>query len=217
MRGFAVLRPLTFAAAILAACVPAGASRAQEAAAQLIGAVGEVSRAEGDGWTPLTPGALLDAGDRVATGRDGWAEIRFSSGVRLTMGARTLVRIDPASQAAARDRPSEVLSLLGGIVGAVLGGGDGGGFEIRSALVIAAARSTEWSVSSDPEADAVFVEEGEVEVRPAGAARGADAQEHVLSAGEGVTATYADGLGPPVGWGAPRVAAARARLARPAP
>jgi ferric-dicitrate binding protein FerR (iron transport regulator) len=216
MRRLAAIRAFALAAAFLAAMLHAGALRAQEAVAQLVGAAGEVSRAEGDVWVPMAPGAMLGAGDRIATGGDGWAEIRFASGVRLTLGARTLIRIDPSSQAATRDRPAEVLSLIGGIVGAVLGDG-GGGFEIRSALVIAAARSTEWSVSSDPEADAVFVEEGEVEVRPAGAARAQDTRSYVLSAGEGVTATYEQGLGAPVRWGAPRVAAARARLARPAP
>lgn len=163
----------------------------------------EVARLEGQtvriwhegSWSPLAPGPLPAGATKVETGRETRVEIRCDDGVVVTVGVATEVNLEVLSGAEA-DRGRAVLQLIRGIVGVV----SGRGFQVRTPLAIASARSTAWLVEHDAaEGSAVFVREGRVGVR-------APSQAVVLGAGEGLTVPPSGAAAEVKTWGAPRIA-----------
>lgn len=153
-------------------------------------------------WSPLAPGPLPAGAAKVATSETARVEIACADGLIVTIGVGCEVNMDALL---ARGEPGVILQLMRGIVGLVTPERYARPVQVRTAVAVAAARSTAWLTSFDGEDDAaVFVREGAVLV-DAGAA------ETLLRAGEGVDVV--DGvLRPPVAWGQARIEATGAAL-----
>ncbi|SFH67356.1 FecR family protein [Albimonas pacifica] len=201
-------RRLAATAAVIAALCAAGGAEARTCSIAAIEGAGAELWVEGR-WraiaAPDLPRPLPPVAAILRTGPDARLELTCNDGVAVTLGVSSELNLATLTE------PSPdggvLLRLLRGAVAAVARGG-WPEFEIRSPLVIAAVRSTEWAVIHEPtEGSAVFVREGVVAVR---AAQGEGAA--VLAAGEGVDMPPAGPLGPVRSWGAPRVAALGARL-----
>ncbi len=168
-----------------------------------------------DQWSALEMGPLPIGAQRIATGPGARAEIVCDAGLTMTIGVGTEVSLDALLVARGSSEPV-LLRLLRGIIGVDAPTPDWGGFELRTPLAIASARSTSWLVEyTEVTGSAVFVRSGSVEVistlrRPLA----------VLEEGQGVTIvpTLARSLSPDpasivvVEWGPARRDGAAASL-----
>jgi hypothetical protein len=174
-----VLARLVSASLVLATLVSAVLLAFGPAAAQTpeAGVVGHVEAVTGPATLvhppdalPVAEGVPVASGDRLVTGDGARVAVRFADGSRVVIGARSDVVVSQYRMSAEGVRSRGILSVLGGILRAVVApGADGGGFDVRSRGAVASVRSTEFVVSAGPEATAVFTVEGLVAVAPTGA------------------------------------------------
>lgn len=203
-----------------------GPAAAEPAAAESAVPVGQVVRQQGSvtvlrrsGGGTLQLGAPVFQGDSILTGPGSKIRIAFADGSALAVGTDSEVQLDEYAVAAAGPRRAAFLTLLRGIVRAVVAGADGSGdagagpFDIGTRLAVASARSTARPTESLIEAardrTSVFVAQGSVAVQ--GAEGGAGV---LLPAGYGTDVLPGQTPNPAKRWSAARVeqAAARTRL-----
>ena len=168
-----------------------------------------------DEWSELRLGPLPVGAQRIATGPGARAEIICDADLTMTIGVGTEVSLDALLVTRGPSEPV-LLRLLRGIIGVNAPNPDWGGFELRTPLAIASARSTSWLVEyAEVTGSAVFVRSGSIELispqrRPLA----------VLEEGQGVTIVPAlsRSLTPDpasivvVDWGPARLDAAAASL-----
>lgn len=137
-------------------------------------AVGRVVQQEGDVQVMrdataarLAVGAEILRRDRILSGSDGRIKIEFADRSLIAIGSDTEVLV--ADYVVGRDgrRPSALLSLLSGIVRAVVAEPDGS-FDITSRAAVAPARSTECLMEAAGDKSAVFAAAGTVAVQSVG-------------------------------------------------
>jgi len=179
---------------------------AQEPVAVVVGQEGSVVARGDSGLRALHMGAPLWAGDVLITHEESRVRVEFEDGGRLTLGPESEAEI----AAFAPEGAGTVVELALGIVRALLGGPESGGFEVRSRAAVAAARSTEFIVEADPDNNAVFAAEGTVAVAVV-----ATGEVVSLEAGDGIDIPLDGPAGEVTQWGAPRVedVLARTRVA----
>lgn len=166
---------------------------------------------EGAARRPLAVGGEILLRDRVLTGGDGRVGIEFADGSFLAIGSDSEVLV--ANYALGRDgrRLNALLSLLSGLVRAVVAD-QGGSFDITSRAAVASARSTAWLMEAGPGAAAVFAAEGVVAVQSV--ATNAVVR---LEPGMGTDVAAGETPTPPKLWGQARVDAFVARTRLPGP
>lgn len=147
---------------------------------------------------PLIVGAPVFRADHVTTGAETRLTIEFTDGSSVVLGPGCALSIEEFTTDPKGGRLSAVLSLLRGIVRAIVNPAQAGGFEVRTETAIASARSTDWTVEVAPGTTAVLVLDGTVAV--AGRAGG----EVVLEPGEGTDVAAGQPPTPPVRWGEQR-------------
>ena len=127
--------------------------------------LGSVTVLRGSEPAVLRLGAPVFEGDRVITGSMSRLRIELSDRSVLAIGADTDVALAEQISDGDGNPIRNVVSLLYGIVRAtVLSVGPQRDFDIETQSAIASARSTDWLVESGPDASAVFVVAGEVDV-----------------------------------------------------
>lgn len=150
---------------VLAAAVPGQA--AEPAVGRVVQQQGDVRVARGGAVVLLALGAEVLRRDRIVSGHDGRVRIEFVDRSLVAIGSDTELLV--ADYAAGRDgrRLGAVLSLLSGIVRAVVAE-PGGSFDITSRAAVASARSTEWLMETTGAGTAVFAAAGVVAVQSVG-------------------------------------------------
>jgi len=200
-------------AGLLAVGGPVPRPAAAQDAAQPVGRVGDLVgaasllRADGARRAAAT-GVAVSLGDRVITGPRTRLEIVFDDGSRVVVGATSDLSIEVYLTTAGGRRRNAVLSLLDGIVRAIVGPG-GGDFAVESRAAVASVRSTELVVDVWRTRTAVFVREGAVDVL------GRSGPLRTLGPGEGVGVRYGGPAPEPRRWSDDRVAGVLARTADP--
>lgn len=214
-----VFPPLSGAVALAIALVLSISSPplAQESAAvgRVVGLVGVATIVRPPEPMPAAQGVAVAVGDRIVTGEAARIEIAFADGSRIVIGAGSEVVVTEYMTVGDGERRSGVLSMLGGILRAVVSpGSDGGGFDVRSRAAVASVRSTEFVVDAGADGTAVFTVEGEVGVAPRETPDAAVA----VGPGEGVDVPVGAGAGAALEvkrWGAARVERVLAATADP--
>jgi ferric-dicitrate binding protein FerR (iron transport regulator) len=168
--------------------------------------VGRVAQLQGEArviregaTTSLAVGSGILRRDRVLTGSDGRVAIEFADGSFLAVGSDSEVLV--ADYTVGRDgrRLNALLSLLSGIVRAVVAD-HGGSFDITSRAAVASARSTTWLMEVTRDATAVFAAEGVVAVQSV-----ATNSVVRLEPGMGTDVAAGEAPAPPKLWGQARV------------
>jgi len=190
---FAVLISLVLAS------FPARADTGTCAVANIQGSAGTLWR-DGQGQ-PLRVAMTLDNRDRIETGEGTIVRLACAQDIEVTIGPVTELEL---SGITAQDE-GWVAFLMNGAAWFARPFFSEERFEVRTPSAVASVRSTEWFVTVDEGATAVFVDKGKVAV---GAAQGGG----LLEKGRGIDVT-ANGVSGPVRiWGASRVSALRQRL-----
>jgi ferric-dicitrate binding protein FerR (iron transport regulator) len=182
---------------VLAGTLPGFA--AEPAVGRVVQQQGDVRAARGGAIVTLAVGAEVLCRDRIVSGPDGRVHIEFVDRSLVAIGSDTEVLV--ADYAAGRDgrRLSAVLSLLSGIVRAVVAE-PGGSFDITSRAAVASARSTEWLMEATGAGTAVFAAAGVVAVQSVGTNAVVE-----LTPGMGTDVTPGGAPNPPKPWGKARV------------
>lgn len=129
-------------------------------AAQEVGTVaaidgsGKIGR--GDVWITATPGAAIQRGDELRTGRPGRMRIVFQDDTVLTVSDDSRVVVDEQVFDPNQGKSRSVLGLLEGRVSALVSEyyhRSGAVYEIRTATAVAGVRGTEFVVTYDPRDD----------------------------------------------------------------
>jgi hypothetical protein len=177
---------------------PAGAEAAEPVARVVALAGAAVATAPGaDRARTLAPGAVLNEGDSVSTGRESRLRIAFDDGSVLQLGAETTLTI--ALFAGPRDSRSVLLDAPRGVFRAIVDKlSPGGRFEIRANTAVASVRGTDFMAEAKDEGAAVFVVEGVVVVAGPGGFV-------TLREGEGTDVPTGAAPRPVVRWGQARI------------
>jgi hypothetical protein len=169
--------------------------------------VGRVVRQEGTGAvvrdavrSPLIPGTAVFRSDVIETGPASRITVQFTDNTTLGLGPESRVAIADYAILAGGSRTATILSLLAGIVRAAVHDLGLGGFEVRTDVAVASARSTEWTVEVTPTGTAVLGLDGTVEV--ASLLSGASV---LLVPGTGTDVRPGADPTQPVPWGKPRI------------
>lgn len=172
---------------------------AEPAVGRVVQQQGDVRVARGGAVVSLALGAEVLRRDRIVSGPDGRVRIEFVDRSLMAIGSDTEVLV--ADYAAGRDgrRLSAVLSLLSGIVRAVIAE-PGGSFDITSRAAVASARSTEWLMEATGTGTAVFAAAGVVAVQSVGTNAVVE-----LTPGMGTDVPPGAAPNPPKPWGKARV------------
>lgn len=185
-----------------------GGPKAEEPTCRVLQLVGEAWRDAAGIRSQLALGDGLAAGDRVATGAESKVKILFIDGSSLILGPDSEVGLavyDP--------EPKAGVALLLLLVGTVrVSVGDGvvwQSFQVQGGTAVASVRGTEWAMQENPGGSAVFVIEGEVEVRPRHTSTGGDHSDEVpaepaqvvLQPGEGTDVAPNTAPSAPKRWG----------------
>ncbi len=113
-----------------------------------------IMRSRDTGWEPLSLSEEIPAESRIRTGADGALEITFEDDSSCFLKSHTSLKISKARKRGAhhffRDLFLEVGRIISRLQGAV---GSGSRFNIRTPSATAAARGTEFRVSSDERKD----------------------------------------------------------------
>lgn len=196
-------------AAMLLALAVIGAGRPASATEP---AVGRVVQQQGDARVVrdgedgmLAIGAPIFVRDRFETGENGRLKIEFADRSLLVIGNGTRIFVADYAISRSGQRLGAMLSLLSGIVRAVIAS-PGGHFDIGSRAAVASARSTEWLMEADAGETAVFASAGRVAVQ----AVGTNATV-LLQPGEGTDVPAEGAPTQPKLWGQARVEAFLAR------
>lgn len=161
------------AVALAGLAAPVAVQAAQEAAGQVVFAVGTAWRVGPDGLRePLQAGMAVRAGDQIATGPDTHVHLRMSDNAFVAVRPQSQLNVsvyqyDPAAPAASRIR----LDLVHGNTRAVSGkGGEAAKQNYRFNTPIAAIglRGTDYTVLSSEDVTRVSVARGAVSVSPLG-------------------------------------------------
>ena len=135
-------------------------SMSRAIAAQEVGTVaaidgsGKIGR--GDVWITATPGAAIQRGDELRTGRPGRMRIVFQDDTVLTVSDDSRVVVDEQVFDPNQGKSRSVLGLLEGRVSALVSEyyhRSGAVYEIRTATAVAGVRGTEFVVTYDPRDD----------------------------------------------------------------
>jgi hypothetical protein len=188
----------TLLAVLLALLWPAGAEAAEPVARVVALAGAAVATAPGaDRARTLAPGAVLNEGDSVSTGRESRLRIAFDDGSVLQLGEETTLTI--ALFAGPRDSRSVLLDAPRGVFRAIVDKlSPGGRFEIRANTAVASVRGTDFMAEAKDEGAAVFVIEGVVVVAGPGG-------YVTLREGEGADVPAGAAPRPAVRWGQARI------------
>ncbi|MEQ8966920.1 MAG: FecR family protein [Azospirillaceae bacterium] len=201
------------AAALIVALLAALPAAAQEDAGEAVGRIGgligdaRLVSAEGDS-RPAAEGVPVELGDRVITGPGSRLELVFADGSRVVIGSTSDLSIERYLTSAGGTRRNAVLSLLDGILRAIVRPG-GGEFEVESRAAVASVRSTELVVDVWRTRTAVFVREGRVDVL------GRSGPLRTLEPGEGVGVRFGGPVPQPGRWSQERIDEVLARTSDP--
>lgn len=128
---------------------------------------------------PLAPGAVLQAGDVLHTGRAARVLLNLPEGSQIKLGEEAVFRIDQLDVADGRSSPfSAALNVLKGafrFTTGLLAKGRQREVDVRIATVTAGIRGTDIWGKSDTEKDLVCLLEGRISVQREG-----EAEQHVL-------------------------------------
>ena len=196
----------------VAICLVAPASSQPAKVGSIGGLVGEVEIVRGQQRFAAAAETELVERDVIVTGERAWVSISLLDGSELAVGGSTTLVLNEFLLGNDGQRKSGVISLLVGILRAVVNGGNGG-FVIDTQAAIASARSTDFIVEAGDGDSAVFVAEGLVVVSGVGQARG---QSVELKATEGTDVDLGQPPQQPVVWGKARVDEATERCKPPA-
>ncbi len=126
--------------------IPVGLARALPAQAGVVQVEGEAR----SGGAALAPGALLDPGSEVVTGKDGYVTIELADGSRLVLQAQSRLRLREIARYPGLDAHRSTVEVEDGRVESLAAPQKGGGrFEIRTPLATTAVRGTNFRVASD--------------------------------------------------------------------
>jgi hypothetical protein len=195
-------------AVLLVLLWPAGAEAA-EPVARVVALAGQaVAAPPGAGRArTLAPGAELNEGDSVSTGRESRLKIAFEDGSVLQLGAETTLTI--ALFAGPRDSRSVLLDAPRGVLRAIVDKlSPGARFEIRANTAVASVRGTDFMAEVKDDVAAVFVVEGVVVVAGPGGFV-------TLRQGEGTDVPTGAAPRPVVRWGQARIDRLTAATAAP--
>lgn len=155
----------------------------------------------------LQPGATLNQGDSVSTGRGARLRLVFTDGSVLQLGEETTLTI--ALFAGPPERRSVLLDAPRGVFRAIVETlSPASRFEIRANTAVASVRGTDFMGEVRDGAAAIFVLEGVVAVAGPGAAV-------TLREGEGADVPAGAPPRPPVRWGKARIDRLLAATAAP--
>ncbi len=145
----------------------------------------------------LEPGAALNEGDSVSTGRDSRLKLAFEDGSVLQLGAETTLTI--TLFAGPRESRSVLLDAPRGVFRAIVEKlSPGARFEIRANTAVASVRGTDFMAEAKDDGAAVFVVEGVVVVAGPGGFV-------TLHDGEGTDVPVGAAPRPVVRWGQGRI------------
>ncbi|MCW8889392.1 MAG: FecR domain-containing protein, partial [Sedimenticola sp.] len=150
--------------------VPMAWIKHNAAHAEIVTSRGKVTliKADGTRMDALTPGTRLLLGDRLETGADSNAAIRFADNSLITLHAESTIRFDHLTAYGETGMVDSRLHLVKGRGDTRItpASGPGSRFEIRTPSAISAVRGTEYRLSSSDESDASTFEvlEGKVAV-----------------------------------------------------
>lgn len=168
---------------------------------------GGVNVERGSVRMPLWPGDPVFLDDRIFTDKDGRVKIGFVDDSVLSVGSDSEVVLDAYRFGRDGRRLHAAITLVLGIVRAVVTAGTPSSvFNVETSVAVASARSTDWLVEAGVDRSAVFVSEGRVEVAVRSGGAGA-----VLTPGLGIDVFAGRSVGMVKRWGAQRIAEARAR------
>lgn len=204
MRTFTLLSACLVALSVLA-LAPRQTAAAERSVGELVEAVGSVAVLRNGGSGRLSAGDPIREDDLIVTGAEARARIRFDDGTMLAIGSGSQLAVLEYLREDAETGRRGVLSLLIGIVRAVVAPNpDRPGLDIETRVAVASVRSTDLMVESAIKGAAVVTLEGEVAVasRPPG-----PVETVVLTEGMGTDVPPDGPPSPPARWGDARVAA----------
>ncbi|MBL8659712.1 MAG: FecR domain-containing protein [Rhodospirillales bacterium] len=200
----ALLVPAFLVLALVAGAPPVVA--AEPAVGRVVQQEGE-ARAQSDGHIrPLGLGAAVFSRDRIETGEGGRLKIEFADHSLIVLGSDTHVFVADYAVSGSDRRIGAILSLLSGIIRAVVAA-PGGHFDVSSQAAVASARSTEWLMEADGGKSAIFAAAGSVFVQSVGTN-----SLVLLQPGEGTDVALDRSPTAPKAWGKARVESFRARV-----
>lgn len=146
--------------------------------------------------TPARAGMVLVEGQRLITGKGGFATFEMADDSRVTLPSNTSLRIERMRQTLLNNAPQRVFHLDQGrgTISATPNTSPGGRFEVRTPVSISAVRGTEFRVGQDPSGRQAQTEvlKGVVGVDLASGSGGGEP----VSAGFGVSTTPSGVSGP---------------------
>lgn len=184
---------------------PGQVAAAEPTVGEVVEKVGSVAVLRSGGSGRLSAGDPILENDLVVTGAEARARIRFTDGTTLAIGSGSQLAVVEYLREDAGNRRRGVLSLLIGIVRAVVApDAERPGLDIETRVAVASVRSTDLVVESAVGGAAVVTLEGEVAVasRPPG-----PVETVVLTEGMGTDVPPEGPPSPPARWGDARVAA----------
>lgn len=150
-------------------------------------------------WRPLEVGAAVPRDAIVLTGEETRARIECADGLELTIGVATQINLETV----ANRREGRTAQLIKGVLGVFSPRVARKAFAIRTPTAVATVGGASALAQVDESSgDAVFVRDGEADVRTAGG------QSATLSAGEGVSIDPTGAAGPVKVWGEARIRSA---------
>jgi ferric-dicitrate binding protein FerR (iron transport regulator) len=151
-------------------------------------------------WADLRVSLALSPESKISTGQKTRVKIVCDDRIVVTIGTATEINLEQLVGSAG-PRTNVILQLIKGIVGIIAPKRTWRRFDVRTPIVIASVRSTEWLVENDPAGgSAVFVRAGEVAVSVR------ESRTFALSRGEGISISTAGIAGEIKVWGAGRIA-----------
>ncbi len=189
--------------AVLLGLTVAGPAAAQGRVAEVVANEGTVHVLRGERIERIEVGSPVFQADEVFCGIDSRVQLRFADGSVVAIGPASRIRVADFSTGQDGGRLSAVLSMVRGVMRAVVSQQPGAGrFEVETDTAVASVRSTDWFVDAAPGVASVFVHQGTVSVVPKYVRA-----EILLHDGEGIdlVARSDHRPGEPVRWGAARV------------
>ena len=143
----------------------AGGAFAADPIGRVVQQQGAVNALRGEERVPLWSGDPVFVADRILTGSDGRVRIAFIDESELSIGSDSEVIVDDYRFGRDGRRLNAALSLVFGILRAVITpSAPSAVFDVRTRVAVASARATDWVVEAKPGHTAVFVAEGRVAV-----------------------------------------------------
>lgn len=154
-------------AAALMFLTPRGVEAA-DVAGSVVGVAGDCFTAAGNQRSPLKLTDPVHVGDTLQVSHDGKLKLRMADGSIVSAAADSQFQIQSFQIDGSGERREAKLSLAAGLVRAVVSHTPHSGvFEVASAVGVAAARSTDWFVETQPNSMQVGVLSGVVDLKGA--------------------------------------------------